>query len=188
MMMSKREVVMIARRTMVARVMDVRKLPIQVEALLWNGENFGEVEGFTDGKAVDGELGPNGRLFIETLEGRMEAKAGSWIIKGVHGEFYACEPNIFAETYEILGPREKAVGPLTGTMDFMGAGVKWENGAWSIDKGSMEPKVGRRMRGDAHEVHGCGNDECRTSQPHSMLPSGDAIIGRRGRFSPKRGV
>lgn len=39
-------------------------------------------------------------LYIETLEGRMRADLGDWIIKGVNGEFYPCKPDIFDKTYE----------------------------------------------------------------------------------------
>jgi len=41
-----------------------------------------------------------GRISIDTLEGRMEAMPGDWIIRGVKGEFYPCKPDIFAATYE----------------------------------------------------------------------------------------
>ena len=47
---------------------------------------------FTTGKG-DG-------LFIETLEGVMEARPCDWIIRGVAGEIYPCKPDIFAATYE----------------------------------------------------------------------------------------
>ena len=40
------------------------------------------------------------QVYISTLEGRMTASAGDWIIKGVNGEFYPCKPDIFAATYE----------------------------------------------------------------------------------------
>jgi hypothetical protein len=40
------------------------------------------------------------QVYISTLEGRMTASAGDWIIRGVKGEFYPCKPDIFAETYE----------------------------------------------------------------------------------------
>ena len=40
------------------------------------------------------------RLFIDTLEGRMEACEGDWIIKGVKGELYPCKPDIFEATYD----------------------------------------------------------------------------------------
>lgn len=36
---------------------------------------------------------------IWTLEGRMQAKPGDWIIRGVQGEFYPCKPDIFEQTY-----------------------------------------------------------------------------------------
>lgn len=39
-------------------------------------------------------------IYIATLEGEMRADPGDWIIKGVHGEFYPCKPNIFDATYE----------------------------------------------------------------------------------------
>jgi hypothetical protein len=46
---------------------------------------------------------PEGNLFfeIETLEGTMRASLGDYIIKGVHGEFYPCKPDIFHKTYEL---------------------------------------------------------------------------------------
>lgn len=37
---------------------------------------------------------------IDTLEGRMEASIGDYIITGVKGERYACKPDIFEMTYE----------------------------------------------------------------------------------------
>lgn len=37
---------------------------------------------------------------IKTLEGTMNATAGDYIIKGIQGELYACDPDIFQETYE----------------------------------------------------------------------------------------
>ena len=41
-------------------------------------------------------------LLIDTLEGVMKARVDDYIIKGVHGEFYPCKPDIFNETYEDL--------------------------------------------------------------------------------------
>jgi hypothetical protein len=39
-------------------------------------------------------------LYIETLEGRMHASPGDWIVVGVHGERYPVKPDIFEKTYE----------------------------------------------------------------------------------------
>lgn len=40
-------------------------------------------------------------LYVVTLEGRMRADIGDYIIRGVQGEFYPCKPDIFEATYEI---------------------------------------------------------------------------------------
>lgn len=37
---------------------------------------------------------------VYTLEGAMKAKPGDMIIRGVAGELYPCDPEIFARTYE----------------------------------------------------------------------------------------
>lgn len=72
-----------------------RKKPIEVQAVQWNGENVGEVLGFCKGARIEGDS-----IFIDTLEGAMEAKKEDYIIKGVKGEFYPCKPDIFEATYE----------------------------------------------------------------------------------------
>ena len=41
-------------------------------------------------------------IYIDTLEGRMKASMGDYIIRGVRGEFYPCKPDIFAATYEAV--------------------------------------------------------------------------------------
>lgn len=38
--------------------------------------------------------------YLDTLEGRMKVKEGSFIITGIRGEKYACEESIFNDTYE----------------------------------------------------------------------------------------
>ena len=42
-------------------------------------------------------------IYIDTLEGRMRADIGDWIITGVDGEQYPCKPDIFEKTYDIIG-------------------------------------------------------------------------------------
>lgn len=41
-------------------------------------------------------------MYIDTLEGRMTAYPGDWIITGVKGERYPCKPDIFDATYEAV--------------------------------------------------------------------------------------
>lgn len=38
-------------------------------------------------------------ITIDTLEGKMTASPGDWIITGVNGEQYPCKPDIFKKTY-----------------------------------------------------------------------------------------
>ena len=78
--------------------MRVRKKPVEVEAVQFFSFTLEQVEEFVGG---DLEV-RNGEVIIATLEGAMHASAGDWIIKGVHGEFYPCKPDIFEKTYEVI--------------------------------------------------------------------------------------
>lgn len=51
---------------------------------------------------VDGHMHVYG-CTIETLEGRMHARLGDYIIQGLRGELYPCKPDIFIKTYEKVG-------------------------------------------------------------------------------------
>ena len=76
-----------------------RKIPVEIEAVQWNGENAGEITDFLGNKGYCHILNDNS-LIIPTLEGDMKAVVGDFIIKGVKGEFYPCKPDIFEMTYE----------------------------------------------------------------------------------------
>jgi hypothetical protein len=80
--------------------MRYRKMPVEIEAIQWTGNNLAEIEEFVvneGGKQFD-TVGDS--LFIHTLEGSMRAKPTDYIIKGVKGEFYPCDESIFKITYE----------------------------------------------------------------------------------------
>ena len=79
-----------------------RKKPLVVEALQWTGFNLNEVIGFCPVIQVETELLVDRfpELFICTLEGEMHVSLNDFIIKGVRGEFYACKPDVFWETYD----------------------------------------------------------------------------------------
>jgi hypothetical protein len=75
-----------------------RKRPVVVEAVQWTGDNLAEVGRFAGEHALfDGR---DDALDVITIEGRLQASVGDWIIKGVAGEFYPCRADIFAVTYE----------------------------------------------------------------------------------------
>lgn len=46
-------------------------------------------------------------VVIQTLEGKMIASVGDWIITGVKGEKYPCKPDIFEATYEEVFTEEQ---------------------------------------------------------------------------------
>ena len=48
---------------------------------------------------IQGEIRRHGGLPIKTLEGKMIASDGDYIIRGVNGEFYPCKSDIFEKTY-----------------------------------------------------------------------------------------
>lgn len=74
------------------------KKPIPIEAVQYDGSNFKELYDF----AGNDIYFQDGYVFVHTLEGdmRMTNKTGDYLIKGVKGEFYFCEKNIFEETYQ----------------------------------------------------------------------------------------
>jgi len=52
-------------------------------------------------RRVDVQCGvDHGYVDIHTLEGKMRADEGDFIIRGVKGELYPCKPDIFEVTYE----------------------------------------------------------------------------------------
>ena len=91
--------------------MKYRKKPVVIEAVQWTGLNLEEIKYFV-GESLQydiidtawevGKGAPHVNMIIKTLEGNHTCTKGDYIIKGVHGEFYPCKPDIFEETYEVV--------------------------------------------------------------------------------------
>lgn len=77
--------------------MKYRKKPVVIDALLLK-ESVESQESVV--KWCGGKKGPDGGVYIDTLEGTMYAATGDYIIRGINGEFYPCKPDIFEKTYE----------------------------------------------------------------------------------------
>lgn len=81
-----------------------RKKPVVIEAMEIRKGGLIEVRDWVNGN--NRGQGPatvpliDDCLIIKTLEGDMKGALGWWVIRGVEGEFYPCEPAIFAKTYE----------------------------------------------------------------------------------------
>ena len=77
-----------------------RKKPVVIEAVQFTGDVGDPEIAALDLKCVT--IGGVDHLSVGTLEGRMLASPGDWIIRGVKGELYPCKPDIFAATYEAV--------------------------------------------------------------------------------------
>lgn len=78
-----------------------RKRPVVIEAFQWFPA-MGET-GPVVLTTMDTPLGRTEEFTIRTLEGLTIVTPGDFIIRGVAGEFYPCKPDIFEQTYELVG-------------------------------------------------------------------------------------
>lgn len=84
-----------------------RKKPVAIEAIRWTGSNQNELQRWAASHGARPDwIFDGSALFIRTLEGKMLASIGDWVIRGVAGEFYPCKPEIFAQTYDAAGAVE----------------------------------------------------------------------------------
>jgi hypothetical protein len=82
-------------------VIEARKLNIKApyDVINWCNENV------TGRQPAIAELEIGG-INISTLEGKIFASHGDYVIKGVKGEFYPCKPDIFELTYDLIEESE----------------------------------------------------------------------------------
>ena len=79
-----------------------RKKPVVIEALQYDPSRKGMYEELEaiDGVDVQIDRGYEAAV-ITTLEGKLTAEPGDYIIRGVQGEVYPCKPDIFEQTYDL---------------------------------------------------------------------------------------
>lgn len=63
-------------------------------------------------------------IHIKTLEGITVARKGWFIIKGIKGEFYACEPEIFEKSNKLITSEESVVSGYVVVNEATGAVTK----------------------------------------------------------------
>lgn len=87
--------------------MKYRKKPVVIEAYQvppegehCSDEMFRWMHASQMETGVNFDNGGDGSIYIYTSESAMRANPGDWIIKGVKGELYPCNPDIFAQTYD----------------------------------------------------------------------------------------
>lgn len=80
-----------------------RKKPIVIEAIQFTGDNVSEIWDAFGAADIYGPTEENpDSLVIDTIEGKMKAGVGWWVVKGIEDEFYPCKPEVFAATYEAV--------------------------------------------------------------------------------------
>lgn len=79
-----------------------RKKPIVVEAMQYDGseDSRNRIVEWAGTLYCKNYLSRGVGFDIDTLEGVMTVSPGDWVIRGVAGEFYPCNPDIFEATYE----------------------------------------------------------------------------------------
>ncbi|WP_203409451.1 hypothetical protein [Staphylococcus aureus] len=88
-----------------------RKKPVEIEYMQYIGSNKYELYEWSNGKVfevkesvydIDYPSSYRYYLNVETLEGFLVVSLGDYIVKGVEGEFYPVDPDIFEKTYEVI--------------------------------------------------------------------------------------
>jgi hypothetical protein len=86
-----------------------RKRPVVIEAFQWVGGDteildrfLGQNWGRADAKDVPWEHEDDEAIVVWNTAEKLwlPVPVGHWIIRGIHGEFYPCDPAIFDLTYE----------------------------------------------------------------------------------------
>ena len=88
------------------------KIPVEVDAIQWTGENHREMYNFLEDKTDSDKMATSGinfiinhnsfkgGLIIKTMSGEHTAKIGDWVIKEMTSGFYPCDKEIFERTYD----------------------------------------------------------------------------------------
>lgn len=92
--------------------MRFRKKPVEVEALQWTGDNLDEMQEFVGMKnPFEQGFKSNWKdrlehlpayVWVEPSRAWVPVHLNEWVVKGVNGEFYPCDPVIFRATYEAV--------------------------------------------------------------------------------------
>lgn len=89
------------------------KKPVHIEAVQFTG-NVKQLP-YEFAVAVTQDE-PGNSCFVKTYEGSMECKPGNWLLKGIKGEIYPCDNEIFAKTYRAATKYDHFVGEFAVAM------------------------------------------------------------------------
>ena len=80
-----------------------KRKPVIMEAIQYDGteemaDKISAEDGFSG--VLDYRTGKFGDFYVYTLNGKVKVRKGDYIMRGIKGEYYPCDPHIFNETYE----------------------------------------------------------------------------------------
>jgi hypothetical protein len=92
------------------------KKPVTIEAVRWTGDNYETIRDWVGERSSEDPYNRNGFIPVEEqwpdppeditalVWDRLHStwvgvKTGHWIIKGIQGEFYPCDNEVFWQTY-----------------------------------------------------------------------------------------
>lgn len=101
------------------------KRPVEFQAIQLTPNSFDDCVEFL-GDNVDNGYRHNFDCLIQikTLEGITVARNGWFIIKGINGEFYACEPEIFEKSNKLVTSEESVMSGYVVVNEATGAVTK----------------------------------------------------------------
>jgi hypothetical protein len=91
--------------------MKFRKKPVVIDALQFDGLNEEEIQAFTGADRFrcldledveENDFTKIAEVFDFLHNTWVGVSSEDWIIKGVQGEFYPCNPDVFTDTYEAV--------------------------------------------------------------------------------------
>jgi hypothetical protein len=82
-----------------------RTKPVEVQSVKASTDNLGQIVNWIKDEGHHAVLG-DGQFIIQTMEGPFTVRPGDYVMRGIQGEFYRCDPEIYAASYDDLGPVE----------------------------------------------------------------------------------
>lgn len=84
--------------------MKFRKKPVVIDAIRWTGDNYDEINNWTDSRfqmiTLPDQPEMTARIYDVLHETWVLLRDGDWVIRGVRGEYYPCANDVFESTYE----------------------------------------------------------------------------------------
>lgn len=80
--------------------MRYRKIPKEIEAIQWTGENLKEMCQFFGLEADDFYI--QDTLYLPNASGSIKVTPGDYVVEARADEYYVCRASIFKDTYELV--------------------------------------------------------------------------------------